>query len=88
MTTINTNEAALGIESFGDNHAPVVALAGRTTMPSWPDALSDRPAACGRRAVRYYPTTTLTLPPEALPSTSPEPTITMVPPPQPPLPVP
>jgi len=55
MTTINTNEAALGIESFGDNHAPVVALAGRTTMPSWPDALSERPAACGRRAVRYYP---------------------------------
>ncbi|UOT01505.1 anti-sigma-D factor RsdA [Rhodococcus opacus] len=34
------------------------------------------------------PTTTLTLPPETLPSTSPEPTITMVPPPQPPLPVP
>ncbi|EHI46864.1 hypothetical protein OPAG_03664 [Rhodococcus opacus PD630] len=34
------------------------------------------------------PTTTLTLPPETLPSTSPEPPITMVPPPQPPLPVP
>ncbi|WP_029538112.1 MULTISPECIES: anti-sigma-D factor RsdA [unclassified Rhodococcus (in: high G+C Gram-positive bacteria)] len=34
------------------------------------------------------PTTTLPLPPETLPSTSPEPTITMVPPPQPPLPLP
>ena len=34
------------------------------------------------------PTTTLTVPPETLPSTSPDPTITMVPPPQPPLPVP
>jgi len=53
MTTINANEVALGIESFGDDDAPLVLLAGGTTMLSWPDALCERLAAGGRRVVRY-----------------------------------
>jgi len=53
MTTINANEVVLGIESFGDDDAPLVLLAGGTTMLSWPDALCERLAAGGRRVVRY-----------------------------------
>jgi pimeloyl-ACP methyl ester carboxylesterase len=53
MTTVDANEVALGIESFGDDHAPLVLLAGGTTMLSWPDALCERLAAGGRRVVRY-----------------------------------
>src|SRR6516225_4098031 len=53
MTTVNANEIALGIESFGDDDAPLVLLAGATTMLSWPDALCERLAAGGRRVVRY-----------------------------------
>ncbi|HEY2998048.1 MAG TPA: alpha/beta hydrolase [Acidimicrobiales bacterium] len=53
MTTVNVNEVALGIESFGDDDAPLVLLAGGTTMRSWPDALCGRLAAGGRRVVRY-----------------------------------
>ena len=53
MTTINANGIALGIESFGDDDAPLVLLAGGTTMLSWPDALCERLAAGGRRVVRY-----------------------------------
>ena len=53
MTTANANEIALGIESFGDDDAPLVLLAGGTTMLSWPDALCERLAAGGRRVVRY-----------------------------------
>ncbi|MEV0096846.1 alpha/beta hydrolase [Streptomyces sp. NPDC050738] len=53
MTTVNANEIALGIESFGDEDAPLVLLAGGTTMLSWPDALCERLAAGGRRVVRY-----------------------------------
>src|SRR5207245_154893 len=51
MTTVNANEVALGIESFGDDDAPLVLLAGGTTMLSWPDALCERLAAGGRRVV-------------------------------------
>jgi pimeloyl-ACP methyl ester carboxylesterase len=43
----------LGIESFGDDDAPLVLLAGGTTMLSWPEALCERLAAGGRRVVRY-----------------------------------
>jgi pimeloyl-ACP methyl ester carboxylesterase len=43
----------LGIESFGDERAPLVLLAGGTTMLSWPDALCERLAAGARRVVRY-----------------------------------
>ncbi|HWH01661.1 MAG TPA: alpha/beta hydrolase [Pilimelia sp.] len=53
MTTVNANDVALGIESFGDDDAPLVLLAGGTTMLSWPDALCERLAAGGRRVVRY-----------------------------------
>src|SRR5215470_8888347 len=53
MTTVNVNEVALGIESFGDDDAPLVVLAGGTTMLSWPDPLCEHLAAGGRRVVRY-----------------------------------
>lgn len=52
-TTVNVNGITLGIESFGDEGAPLVLLAGGTTLLSWPDALCERLAAGGRRAVRY-----------------------------------
>jgi pimeloyl-ACP methyl ester carboxylesterase len=53
MTTVYADGVALGIESFGDDDAPLVLLAGGTTMLSWPDALCERLAAGGRRVVRY-----------------------------------
>ncbi|MFI9329345.1 alpha/beta fold hydrolase [Kitasatospora sp. NPDC052868] len=53
MTTVSANGISLGIESFGDDGAPLVLLAGGTTMLSWPDALCERLAAGGRRVVRY-----------------------------------
>ncbi|MFB7470345.1 alpha/beta fold hydrolase [Kitasatospora sp. NPDC056184] len=53
MTTVNVQGVTLGIESFGDDSAPLVLLAGGTTMLSWPDALCERLAAGGRRVVRY-----------------------------------
>jgi pimeloyl-ACP methyl ester carboxylesterase len=53
MTTVDANGVALGIESFGAGGAPLVLLAGGTTMLSWPDALCERLAAGGRRVVRY-----------------------------------
>ncbi|MFE6870468.1 alpha/beta fold hydrolase [Kitasatospora sp. NPDC057692] len=52
-TTVNANGIALGIESFGAQGAPLVLLAGGPTLLSWPDALCERLAAGGRRAVRY-----------------------------------
>jgi pimeloyl-ACP methyl ester carboxylesterase len=53
MTTVNVNQVALGIESFGDDDAPLVLLAGGPTMLSWPDALCERLTAAGRHVVRY-----------------------------------
>ena len=41
MTTVDANGVALGVERFGDETAPLVLLAGGTTMLSWPDALCD-----------------------------------------------
>ncbi|MGW5613023.1 alpha/beta fold hydrolase [Streptomyces sp. NPDC003877] len=53
MTTVDVGGVALGVESFGADDAPLVLLVGGTTMLSWPDALCERLAAGGRRAVRY-----------------------------------
>ena len=53
MTTVDANGVALGIESFGEDDAPLVLLAGGTTMLSWPATLCERLAAGGRRVVRY-----------------------------------
>ena len=53
MTAVNANGVALGIESFGDEDAPLVLLAGGTTMLSWPDVVCEGLAAGGRRVVRY-----------------------------------
>jgi pimeloyl-ACP methyl ester carboxylesterase len=53
MTSANANGVVLGIESFGADDAPLVLLAGGTTMLSWPDELCQRLAAGGRRVVRY-----------------------------------
>ncbi|MGA5796510.1 alpha/beta fold hydrolase [Streptomyces cellulosae] len=52
-TTVKANGVTLGVESFGDDDAPLVLLAGGTTMLSWPDALCERLAADGRRVMRY-----------------------------------
>lgn len=40
-------------ESFGDEGAPLILLAGGTTTLSWPDVLCARLAADGHRVVRY-----------------------------------
>ncbi|WP_432097694.1 alpha/beta fold hydrolase [Streptomyces sp. WAC 04229] len=53
MSTVNANGVTLGVESFGDEDAPLMLLVGGTTMLSWPDALCERLAAGGRRVVRY-----------------------------------
>ncbi len=53
MGTVSANGVTLGVESFGDHEAPLVLLAGGTTMLSWPDALCTHLAAGGRRVVRY-----------------------------------
>ena len=54
MTTVEANGVTLGVEHFGDAAAPLVLLAGGTTMLSWPDAL-DSPllaAVCSSCALR------------------------------------
>ncbi|MFC9626209.1 alpha/beta fold hydrolase [Streptomyces sp. NPDC056930] len=43
----------LGVEHFGDAAAPLVLLAGGTTMLSWPDVLCETLARGGRHVVRY-----------------------------------
>ncbi|WP_205327196.1 alpha/beta fold hydrolase [Glycomyces sp. YM15] len=43
----------LGVEHFGDPAAPLVLLAGGTTMLSWPDSLCRSLANGGRHVVRY-----------------------------------
>ncbi|THV27313.1 alpha/beta fold hydrolase [Glycomyces paridis] len=43
----------LGVEHFGDPAAPLVLLAGGTTMLSWPDPLCEALARGGRHVVRY-----------------------------------
>jgi pimeloyl-ACP methyl ester carboxylesterase len=53
MTTVEANGVTLGVEHFGDAAAPLVLLAGGTTMLSWPDALCVALARGGRHVVRY-----------------------------------
>jgi pimeloyl-ACP methyl ester carboxylesterase len=53
MTTIEANGVTHGIEHFGDEGAPLVLLAGGTTMLSWPDALCEAVARDGRHVARY-----------------------------------
>jgi len=53
MTTTQANGVELGVEHFGDAAAPLVLLAGGTTMLSWPDALCATLARGGRHVVRY-----------------------------------
>ncbi|MFG2309416.1 alpha/beta fold hydrolase [Streptomyces sp. NPDC048566] len=52
-TTVTVRGITLGVESFGADDAPLVLLAGGTTMLSWPDRLCERLASLGHRAVRY-----------------------------------
>ncbi|MFD1815471.1 alpha/beta fold hydrolase [Rhodococcus gannanensis] len=53
MTTVDVGDVTVGMESFGDDGAPLVLLVGGPTMLSWPDDLCERLAAGGRRVVRY-----------------------------------
>jgi pimeloyl-ACP methyl ester carboxylesterase len=53
MATLQANHVALGVEHFGEAAAPLVLLAGGTTMLSWPDALCEALARRGRHVVRY-----------------------------------
>jgi pimeloyl-ACP methyl ester carboxylesterase len=53
VTTLDVDCTAIGIESFGDQDAPLILLAGGPTMLSWPTSLCERLAAGGRRVVRY-----------------------------------
>jgi pimeloyl-ACP methyl ester carboxylesterase len=53
MTTVEANGVTLGVEHFGDAAAPLVLLAGGTTMLSWPDPLCEALARGGRHVVRY-----------------------------------
>ena len=53
MTTVEADGVTLGVEHFGDAPAPLVLLAGGTTMLSWPDALCEALARGGRHVVRY-----------------------------------
>jgi pimeloyl-ACP methyl ester carboxylesterase len=52
-TTVETNGVTIGIQSFGADDAPLIVLAGGTTMLSWPDSVCELLAAGGRRVVRY-----------------------------------
>ena len=47
------DRVTLGVEHFGDAAAPLLLLAGGTTMPSWPDPLCAALARGGRHVVRY-----------------------------------
>ncbi|HET9422518.1 MAG TPA: alpha/beta hydrolase [Nocardioides sp.] len=51
--TVEANGVTLGVEHFGDISAPLVLLAGGTTMLSWSDALCAALAHGGRHVVRY-----------------------------------
>ncbi|MGH3383260.1 MAG: alpha/beta fold hydrolase [Nocardioidaceae bacterium] len=51
--TVEAGGVTFGVEHFGDAEAPLVLLAGGTTMLSWSDALCEAIARGGRHVVRY-----------------------------------
>lgn len=53
FTTTEANGVTLGVEHFGDATAPLVLLAGGTTMLSWPETLCAALTRGGRHVVRY-----------------------------------
>src|ERR671935_148283 len=53
MTAVEANGVTLGVDHFGEAAAPLILLAGGTTMLSWPDALCEALARGGRHVVRY-----------------------------------
>lgn len=53
MTTIKANGVTLGVDYVRDAAAPLVLLAGGSTMLSWPDELCVSLAPGGRHVVRY-----------------------------------
>jgi pimeloyl-ACP methyl ester carboxylesterase len=53
LDQVEANTVTLGVERFGDATAPLVLLAGGTTMLSWPDSLCEALARGGRHVVRY-----------------------------------
>src|SRR5882724_8488042 len=53
MRTVGADGVTLGVEHFGEAAAPLVLLAGGTTMLSWPDALCEALARDGGHVVRY-----------------------------------
>ena len=53
MMTVEANGVTLGVEQFGEAAAPLILLAGGTTVLSWPDALCEALARGGRHVVRY-----------------------------------
>jgi pimeloyl-ACP methyl ester carboxylesterase len=53
MATVEANGVTLGVEHFGEAAAPLILLAGGTTMLSWPDALCAALARGGSHVVRY-----------------------------------
>src|ERR671936_144296 len=64
MTRVEANDVTLGVEHFGEAAAPLVLLAGGTTMLSWPDALCEALARGGRHDLRDCGAST-TVDPEA-----------------------
>ncbi|PSL08098.1 pimeloyl-ACP methyl ester carboxylesterase [Haloactinopolyspora alba] len=53
LTTLEADGVTFGVQHFGDTAAPLVLLAGGTTMLSWPDELCEALARGGRHVVRY-----------------------------------
>ena len=53
VATVEVNGVALAVEHFGEAAAPLVLLAGGTTMLAWPDAPCDALARGGGHVVRY-----------------------------------
>ena len=53
METVEAGGVRFGVEHFGNRAAPLVLVAGGTTMLSWPDSLCQALAHGDRHVVRY-----------------------------------